>query len=448
MEQQAEWVTIPEEALTPREQRLDRAAAALRWGAIINGGLVVLLLVLALLGGLQALPDIFGTLHGALLGGVGGADDAAVAIIILLVLMNISLLLVLMVGVLAREIWVLPGLVLVVLANAASIILLGFTPALLTIIAALAGGYIISGDLRAFRMNPVMLKELRGRMRGVRAFIVLSIYLGLMSGFTALLYLILIAQNQATGSASAGQIGRVLFVGLVGIELLLIIFIAPAFTAGAITGERERQTYDLLRTTLLASPSFVIGKLESALGYILLLLLSAIPLQSIAFLFGGVSEVELVLSFVILSVAAVTLGTVGIFFSAITPRTLSASVRSYVVALAVVFGVPILVSLPLLNAFMNAVSGFGTGITSSPVVESIFVYISLVLVSLNPVTAALVTQQLLAERQIAGFWTLTLSSDGSTIPVVSPWISFVSLYLVIAAVLVVIAVRRMRRVEA
>ncbi|MFN8375727.1 MAG: hypothetical protein U0694_23005 [Anaerolineae bacterium] len=76
--------------------------------------------------------------------------------------------------------------------------------------------------------------------------------------------------------------GRLLFAGIVGIELLLIIFIAPSFTAGSITGERERKTYDLLQTTLMSSPMFVIGKLESALSYVLLLLLSAIPLQSIA----------------------------------------------------------------------------------------------------------------------------------------------------------------------
>jgi len=235
---------------------------------------------------------------------------------------------------------------------------------------------------------------------------------------------------------------------LVAVELLLIIFIAPAFTAGAITGERERQTYDLLRTTLLASPSFVIGKLESALSYILLLLFSAIPLQSIAFLFGGVTELELIFSFVILAVTAVALGTVGIYFSAITPRTLSASVRSYTIALVVTFGIPIILSLPFLNAFINAVSGFGSGVSSSPVVESILIYIGLVLVSLNPVATALTAQQLLTDRQVIGFWSVTLSSDGSTIPLVSPWISFSIAYLVISTVLIVLAVRQMRKVEA
>jgi hypothetical protein len=40
-----------------------------------------------------------------------------------------------------------------------------------------------------------------------------------------------------------------------------------------------------------------------------------------------------------------------------------------------------------------------------------------------------------------------LSSDGSSIPMVSPWISFTILYLMIATLLVVLAVRRMRRLE-
>jgi hypothetical protein len=81
------------------------------------------------------------------------------------------------------------------------------------------------------------------------------------------------------------------------------------------------------------------------------------------------------------------------------------------------------------------------------VVEALFIYISLALVSFNPVATALVSQQLLAERQILGFWTVTLTSDGTTIPVVSPWVSFTILYLVISTVLIVLAVREMRKVE-
>lgn len=441
------WADAPGEGLTPREARLERAAAVLRWGGIANGIVVVVLLALALLGGLRILPDLFPALRSMLLGRAALADDAATAAAVVLTLLNASLLLVLMVGVLARELWALAALGLLAAANAGAVLLAGFTPGVITIAAAVWAGAVAARDVSAFRINPVMIRELRGRMRGARAFIVLSVYLGLMSAFTALLYLFY-TQTQATGSAAAGAIGRVLFVGLVAIELLLIIFIAPAFTAGAISGERERQTYDLLRTTLLASPSFVLGKLESALGYILLLLFSAIPLQSIAFLFGGVNATEVVLAFVILAVTAITLGTVGIYFSAITPRSLSASVRSYVAAMVITFGVPIIVSLPLFNAFIGAAAGYGSGISGSAVLEAIFVYLGLALVSLNPIVTALTTQQLLIDRQVIGFWTLTLSSDGSTIPVVSPWISFTVAYLAISTVLVVLAVRRMRRPEA
>ncbi len=40
------------------------------------------------------------------------------------------------------------------------------------------------------RRNPIALKELRGRMRGARAFVILTGYVTLMSLFTVLLYLI------------------------------------------------------------------------------------------------------------------------------------------------------------------------------------------------------------------------------------------------------------------
>ena len=53
-----------------------------------------------------------------------------------------------------------------------------------------AVGLLTIGDLRAFRLNPVMVKELRGRMRGVRGFAIISIFLTLMSFFTILLYLL------------------------------------------------------------------------------------------------------------------------------------------------------------------------------------------------------------------------------------------------------------------
>ena len=434
--------TVITENRSPRELLLERAGNILQHGAFANAIIAAAGVVLALVAGLRILPDLFGVLQGVLLFRFTGAGDAALAVVVLLALLDLSLLLVVMVGVLAREIWTLPALVLLMIGNIAALVLLGFTPALVTIAFALWAMLALRQDMQAFRLNPVMLKELRGRMRGVRAFAVMTVYLGLMSGFTLLLYLVYGSFSRSSGSAAAGEIGRVLFLGVVGIELLLIIFIAPAFTAGAITGERERQTYDLLQTTLLATPSFVIGKLESALGYILLLLLSGIPLQSIAFLFGGVTEAELILSFVILMVTAVALGTVGIYFSAAMPRTLVASIRAYAVILGVMFVAPVLLSAVL--DILNNLFFIRAGSALSPITETIVRYIDLLLTSINPIAAGLSAQDLLVNQRVLGLWSYTLQSNGSTIPLISPWISFTIVYLAVSAVLIVLTIRSTR----
>ncbi len=214
--------------------------------------------------------------------------------------------------------------------------------------------------LRRLFDNPVVLKELRGRMRGARAFIVLTVYLVLLGSFSSLIYVAISeSSTSAGGQVTVGEIGRTLFGGVVAIEMLLVAFIAPAFTSGAISGEREHQTYDLLRTTLLPPRSFVLGKLLSAMSYVLLLLLAAIPLQSIAFFFGGVAETEIVLSFVILAATALLFSTIGIFFSARSRRTLSASVLTYAATMVIMFGLPILLGAVLLVVSFDDASSSG-----------------------------------------------------------------------------------------
>jgi len=439
-------VYVPEEPLTPREARLARAGSVLRWTAILNGALALLILIAGAVSATSSSTDLYQTIADAFLSGFDGAPDAAVIAVSLLLLANVAALLVTMVGVVAQEFWSLLLLLAIVVVNIGLIVLFNFFLALITIGFAAFAVYVLISDLRAFRANPVATKELRERMRGARAFVVITIYLGLMSGFTVLLYLIQRGVIQNDGSAVTGELGRTLFQGVVGIELLLIVFIAPAFTAGAVSNERERKTYDLLQITLLPKPAFIIGKLESALGYILLLLLAAIPLQSIAFLFGGVSEDELILAFIVLTVTAITLGTVGLFFSTTVDRTLAASVRAYTVAFTVMVGIPLVLS-PLVSIFQEALVGSGTGI-DNPTLEAALIYIGAFLVSLNPITTAIASQQLLIDQQGIGFWNATLSSDGSVIPLVSPWITFTIFYMMASALLVVFAVRRMRSVEA
>lgn len=434
-------MTLSDASLDPRDLRLAGPGRILARGAWAFAALGLAALVASSFGPLHA---VTAALRGVLLARDSGAPDLALAAVAALCFANAVGLLIARAGVVARELWS-PFLLAVGAAvNLFLLVAIGFTPALVALGFAGWAGAGIWRERASFRRNPMALRELRGRMRGARAFVVVTVYVGLMSAFALLLYAIYSATS-GVGSAAAGETGRVLFIGIFGIELLLIIFIAPASTAGAISVEREHQTYDLLRATLLSAPSFVIGKLEGALVFLFVLLLAAVPLQSIAFLFGGVGEAEVLIAFILLGVTAMALGAVGIYFSAANDRSLAATVRAYAAVAIVMFAVPLAGSL-VVDVFGQLLFAPGA-ITNLPLLETALAYAGLFLTSLNPVTAALNTQQLLVERQTATFWNYTLSSSGSTIPMASPWIVYTILYLGLAALLVMAAVRRTRQLR-
>lgn len=297
------------------------------------------------------------------------------------------------------------------------------------------------GRLRWLLDNPVVLKELRGRMRGARAFVVLTVYLLLLGAFSSLIYLAVSESSRTlSGQVSVGEIGRTLFAGVVGIEMLLVAFIAPAFTSGAISGEREQQTFDLLRTTLLPTRFFVFGKLLSGMMYVLILLLAAVPLQSIAFFFGGVEETELILSFVILTATALLFGAIGLYFSARSERTLSANVLTYATTMFVLFGIPIVWSA------VTLVVGFSFDRVESSNVQLALLYASGLVLSTNPAITAGLTQYFLINRRTVGLFSYTLA-NGDTVTLVSPWIPFTIIYVILSMVFFVLTVRRVGKID-
>lgn len=430
-----------DDLLTPKEIRLAHVGKWLGYGAIAYGILSLLLALAGIIASVNS-PALFNTLQTITLNRFVGTADVALLITILLSIGNICAVIWVMVGVMAHEFWSPLAIITWMMFNIGLFIGLGYTPAW---IAVGVSGYVLFSlktDWRAFRINPLMLKELRERMRGARAFVVLSVYLALMSGFAILVYLIERNNSPVTLTSVTGELGRRLFGGIVGLQLLLIIFIAPAFTAGAISNERERKTYDLLHITLLPKPSFIIGKLQSALSYIFLLLLAAIPLQSLAFLFGGVTEVEVAIAFAILMVMAIAFSTVGLYFSTTVERTVTASVRAYTLAFAMTVGVWFGLSL-----IARLLTELFSGTNATTIAQGFVTYLQAIADGFNPIMAALRTQELLVNQQGIFFYNMILR-DSSVLPVIAPWLIFVTIYMILSSVMLILAVRRMRRVEA
>jgi ABC-type transport system involved in cytochrome c biogenesis permease component len=119
---------------------------------------------------------------------------------------------------------------------------------------------------------------------------------------------------------------------------LMVAVLAPAATAGAISSEREHQTLELLAVTPISSVAIVLGKLLSALAWVFVLILASIPVTAIVFVFGGVAPDDMLRGYVVLFATVIGLGSVGIFFSALTRRTGASTGLTFVTTLVLVVG--------------------------------------------------------------------------------------------------------------
>jgi ABC-type transport system involved in multi-copper enzyme maturation permease subunit len=193
-------------------------------------------------------------------------------------------------------------------------------------------------------LNPVLARELKQRMRGRHVWIVVTLYLVILAVILRWVYDAASRDGQfsqfngGTNLLSSAAAGRAIFQWLLFFMLLLVCFIVPGLTAGAISGERERQTLIALQLTLLRPRSIVVGKLLASLAFVVLLIAASLPLLTVPFLVGGVSLSEVVKGLVMVLTTAVTLACLTLACSALLRRTQAATVVAYGLVLAMVLG--------------------------------------------------------------------------------------------------------------
>ncbi|HJV09449.1 MAG TPA: ABC transporter permease subunit [Acidimicrobiales bacterium] len=189
-------------------------------------------------------------------------------------------------------------------------------------------------------VNPVLARELKQRMRGRYVWLVITLYLAVLAVILRWIY-VASARDEFDGGfdlLASASAGRAIFQWLLFFMLLLVCFIVPGLTAGAISGERERQTMVALQLTLLRPRSIVVGKLLASLAFVLLLIVASLPLVTVPFLVGGVSLPEVVKGLLMVVATAVTLACLTLACSAVLRRTQAATVVAYGLTLALVLG--------------------------------------------------------------------------------------------------------------
>lgn len=281
-------------------------------------------------------------------------------------------------------------------------------------------------------------------MRGWRAVVILVSYLLVLGFVTWLTFLAVGGMSTGYGGPQASQIGKIIFSVLVVFQTIMVGLLTPAFTAGSITSEREQKTYDMLMTTLLPARSIIFGKLGAALAWVALLILAVAPLESLAFLFGGVSPEEVILSQVVMLVAALLFASIGIFWSSVARSSVASNVLTYGTILLQMVGLPFFYYLVVTILGFNDYDVSGTRrLTEQPG----FWYTSGVVLSFNPIIAMTISEAFYMMGHPLFIYTNNELVQGQTLLVVSPWLLFCIEAIWLSAVLVTASIRLVKPVR-
>jgi ABC-2 type transport system permease protein len=296
-----------------------------------------------------------------------------------------------------------------------------------------------------FWKNPVLIKEVRTRMRGYRAVLLLTAHLVVLSLVIGVAYLFFRSALTTIGNLEQRLIfGKSAFGLIIWIELVMISFVAPALTSGAISVEHERQTFDLLRVTLLPARSLVWGKYLSGLIFIFLLLFTSIPLQGPAFLIGGVLVQEILLATLILAVTAIGFCALGLLFSSLIPRTLVSATLSYAVTIFLVFGIPIVAAI--IGILFSALISTNPPDQISPQTEGLLIVIGWIVICFTPMASMIGTEVILLNQHSLFLAEIPLS-NGSKLLLPSPWLPYVIFYLLLSLAAIWLSIQLVKRKE-
>lgn len=180
--------------------------------------------------------------------------------------------------------------------------------------------------------NPVLQRELLVNLRMNRAFVLLLIYQVLLA---AVVYFAWPQEVRLGAKAEAARdLVNMVFFG----QYILSCLMTPSFAASAITGEKERKTYEMLLASPLRPAAITLGKIFASLVHLTLLIFGSLPIVVLCLPLGGVSPSEVFAAYFALLLSVLTFGMISIACSSYFNRTSAALVASYLIILPLALG--------------------------------------------------------------------------------------------------------------
>lgn len=240
--------------------------------------------------------------------------------------------------------------------------------------------------------NPVYRREVTVSARSFKLALVLMIFNGILALVALLNMYSMLAQVKSTAQMQYSSfLDLYIFVAI--LEFVMLVFIMPAITAGSISGERERQTLDLMLTTKMTPAEIVFGKLASSLSTMLMIIVSSFPILAMVFVYGGVTLADIGSLLLCYMAAALFIGSLGICCSAVFKKSTISTVISYGLMILVVIGTYGINQFAYYMTRMHSTSFLASaGQSSMPGNSGPLVYLLL----MNPTSTFLVTMMRLA----------------------------------------------------
>ena len=203
------------------------------------------------------------------------------------------------------------------------------------------------------KINPILKNESKIGVRTFRFNLMVMLYVGILSIMAMGAYYLINVDRYGMGLDLSDF--TVLNFALACGQAVLLMFIVPVLTATSITGERERQTLDILLSTNLSPMKIVLGKLMSTVTRVTLLIISTMPIYAINFLVGGTSFNELIILTIFFIGTTIYVGSIGIFMSTIFKTSKSSTVASLITVLFAVVGTLLIGYIVISRDYYNTI---------------------------------------------------------------------------------------------
>jgi ABC-type transport system involved in multi-copper enzyme maturation permease subunit len=193
------------------------------------------------------------------------------------------------------------------------------------------------GWLKLF--GPVLFYDMVRNGRRAGHIVLRSLYAFVLVYVLIVVYLLTLEERGGglvwitTGPALADFTAKFFYI-FMAIQLLAAFVLTPAYTAGAIAAEKERQSFDALMATDLRNHEIVLSMFVSRLANLCMVLLTGLPILGLLEFLGGLDPHLVLAGYAITGLTILGIGAVGLLHSVRSRKPRAAILATYIWGLA------------------------------------------------------------------------------------------------------------------